>query len=230
MHLDRLEATSVQFPPPPALSFRDSSVPPPFLLRPSSLSETEEGRRRDGGRTEEGRWELPATAVLAAIGQARNFWHRAVNASSSCCHRAHPYDKTREIPEENSPVLASGRFITASESVPRGGSSETGGMGQRLTAPPNRVAPRPAGHGRLPQPMPARPLRKPIRALALRTGATDCPQGTCAPSMRSSCTLSPSSAACPVSGAFAPEKAAQTLKCAAARSGFAGNGRKACAC
>jgi len=74
-----------------------------------------------------GRWELLANAVMAAICQAQNSWHGGIGAGCSCCHPAHPYDRTREIPEENSPVLASGRFLPASESVPQVGSSEAGG-------------------------------------------------------------------------------------------------------
>jgi len=35
------------------------------------------------------------------------------------CHQARLYEKTPEVPEENSPVVARGGFLTASESVRR---------------------------------------------------------------------------------------------------------------
>ena len=101
----------------------------------------------------------------------------------------------------------------------RSGVLKMGGMRQQVTASPNRAAPQPAGYGRLPQPVPAKTLREPICLLPPRTGTTDCLDGTCAPSMRSSPTLSPSSAPRPVSGAFAPEKAAQKPRCAPAMPG-----------
>ncbi len=115
---------------------RRSSIPPPSFLRCSSVPPPTAGRRRNGGATEEQRrkdggatgglwWQPPVTAVMSATCQVRSSWQGGISAGCSCSHPAHPYDRKREVPEENSPVVASRRLLTASESMRRAGSSET---------------------------------------------------------------------------------------------------------
>ena len=117
--------------PPPSL-LRCSSVAPPLLLRSTSQHQSEEGRRKDGGATEEGRWQQLGTGVMAAFCQARNSWHGGIIAGCSCCRQAHPCGRKREIPEEDSPVGASGRSFAGSG---RTRSRPRQGRARRLSPP-----------------------------------------------------------------------------------------------
>ena len=136
-HVSSIPPSPYPIPLPSLL--RRSSVAPPFHLPPPIGGGTEEQRRRDGGGTAGLRWQLPGTVGMAAFCQARNAWRGGIKAGCSGCRQAHPCDRKREFPEETSPVVASARFPTASESLWRIESSEAGSPRARSRV--NRLSP-----------------------------------------------------------------------------------------